>query len=58
MVLIHNVYYDTGKSAAYYHAQIGSDYDLPCISMQNSIYPAVAAEDCGREDYGRFSPSQ
>ena len=43
MVLIHNVYYDTGKSAAYYHAQIGRHYDLPCISMQNSIYPAVAA---------------
>lgn len=43
MVLIHNVYYDTGKSAAYYHAQVGRHYDLPCISMQNSIYPAVAA---------------
>lgn len=46
MVLIHNVYYDTGKSAAYYHAQIGRHYDLPCISMQNSIYPAVAAGNC------------
>lgn len=43
MVLLHSVYYDTGKSAAYYHAQIGRHYDLPCISMQNSIYPAVAA---------------
>lgn len=43
MVLIHNVYYDTGKSAAYYHAQVGRHYDLPCISIQNSIYPAVAA---------------
>ena len=42
MVLLHSVYYDTGKSAAY-HAQIGRHYDLPCISMQNSIYPAVAA---------------
>ena len=37
MVLIHNVYYDTGKSAAYYHAQIGRHYDLPCISMQLSL---------------------
>ena len=43
MVLIHNVYYDTGKSAAYYHAQVGRHYDLSCISIQNSIYPAVAA---------------
>ena len=43
MVLLHNVYYDTGKSAAYYHAQVGRHYDLPCISIQNSIYPAVAA---------------
>lgn len=43
MVLLHSVYYDTGKSAAYYHAQIGRHYDLPCLSMQNSIYPAVAA---------------
>ena len=43
MVLLHSVYYDSGRSAAYYHAQIGRHYDLPCISMQNSIYPAVAA---------------
>lgn len=43
MVLLHSVYYDSGRSAAYYHAQIGRHYDLPCISMQNSIYPAVVA---------------
>ena len=43
MVLLHSVYYDTGKSAAYYHAQIARHYDLPSLSMQNSIYPAVAA---------------
>ncbi len=43
MVLLHSVYYDTGKSAVYYHAQIARHYDLPSLSMQNSIYPAVAA---------------
>ena len=43
MVLLHSVYYDTGKSAVYYHAQIARHYDLPSLSMQNSIYQAVAA---------------
>ena len=45
MVLIHNVYYDTGKSAAYYHAQVGRHYDLPCISIQTVSYTHLRAHE-------------
>lgn len=43
VMLVHNVYYDSGKSAQYYHAKIGRHYGIPCISMQSSIYPEVSA---------------
>ena len=43
IVLIHNMYYDDGKSAEACHVRVGKYYDLPCLSIKSSIYPAVAA---------------
>lgn len=43
VMLVHNVYYNTGGNAQIMHAQIARHYDLPSVSMQSSIYPAVVA---------------
>jgi len=43
VMLVHNVYYNTGGNAQVMHAQIARHYDLPAVSMQSSIYPEVVA---------------
>lgn len=43
VVLIHNVRYDTGGNAQTVHGTIGRYYSLPGVSMQSTIFPAVAA---------------
>ena len=41
VLLVHNVRYDTGANAQIQHSKVGRHYDLPCISMQSSIYPEL-----------------
>ncbi|MGN0352555.1 MAG: SGNH/GDSL hydrolase family protein [Roseburia sp.] len=41
VLLVHSVYYDSGANAQLMHARIGRYYDLPCISMQSSVFPQV-----------------
>lgn len=41
LMLVHNVFYDSGKNAQLYHSRIGRYYDLPSVSMQSTIYPEV-----------------
>lgn len=43
MLIVNNVCYNTGKNAQEQHNKIGKEYQIPCISMQSSIYPQVAA---------------
>ena len=43
VLLVHNVYYDTGANAQLMHGRIGRHYDLPSVSMQSTIYPEVVA---------------
>lgn len=43
MLIAHNVRYDNGANAQLVHAKIGRRYELPCISMQSSIYPELLA---------------
>jgi len=43
VVLIHNICYDTGISAERIHAAVGRHYDLPCVSMGSTVYPAVVS---------------
>lgn len=43
ILVVHNVYYDTGANAQLQHAKVGRHYDLPCVSMQSSIFPEVVA---------------
>ncbi len=41
VLLVHSVYYDSGANAQLMHARVGRYYDLPCISMQSSVFPQV-----------------
>lgn len=41
VLLVHNVYYNNGFSAEVQHAKIGRHYELPCVSMQKAIFPAL-----------------
>jgi lysophospholipase L1-like esterase len=41
VILISNVYYNNGANAQLQHAKVGRHYELPHISMQSTIYPAV-----------------
>ncbi len=43
VLLVHNVFYETGTNAQDQHETIGRYYGLPCVSMKTSIYQAVAA---------------
>lgn len=50
LLLVHNVFYNNGANAQLYHARVGRHYDLPCISMQSSIYPEVVAGRIANRD--------
>ncbi len=41
IVLISNVYYDSGINAQLSHLKVARYYELPLISMKSAIYPAV-----------------
>lgn len=41
VLVVHNVCYDTGANAQLVHAKVVRHYDLPSVSMQSSIYPAL-----------------
>lgn len=43
VLLVHNMYYDTGNSAEEKHREIGTHYKLPSVSMKTTIYPEVAS---------------
>ncbi len=43
VLLIHNMFYDTGVSAEEKHREIGTHYHLPSVSMKPSIYGQVEA---------------
>lgn len=43
LVLLHNAFYDDGRSAEEIHSALGRYYDLPCVSFKNSVYAKVAA---------------
>ena len=42
VLLVHNVFYQTGTNAQDQHEVIGRYYGIPCVSMKTSVYQAVA----------------
>ncbi|MCQ2521698.1 MAG: SGNH/GDSL hydrolase family protein [Lachnospiraceae bacterium] len=39
--LIHNIFYDDGRSAEDYHREVGAHYGLPSVSMRPTVYALV-----------------
>jgi lysophospholipase L1-like esterase len=50
VLIIHNVYYDSGANAQVQHAKIGRYYNIPSVSMQSSIYPEVVSGRINNRD--------
>lgn len=43
VLLVHNMFYDSGASAEEKHREIGTHYHLPSVSMKPSIYAQIEA---------------
>lgn len=43
VLLVHNIFYNTGISAEEKHREIGSYYNLPSVSMKTTIYPETVS---------------
>lgn len=41
VLIVHNVCYDTGANAQEQHLKVGRYYDIPCVSMKETIYPLL-----------------
>ena len=50
LFLFHNVQYDTGENAQRVHSKIGFHYQIPMVSMKNSIYEEVKQENIRKEE--------
>lgn len=53
LVVLNNVYYDTGRSAQKYHNAVAAHYGIPCVSVKESIYEEVRA---GRYQVSDLTP--
>lgn len=51
VVLINNLFYDTGANAQGIHNNIGLLYDLPIVSVRNYIYPEIQLGNVHLSDY-------
>lgn len=50
IIILNNVRYDDGRNAEKMHNRVGKAYQIPCISMQSSIYPKVALKEIDKKD--------
>lgn len=50
VMIMNNVFYDTGCNAQAYHNRIGAYYGLPCVSMKDAIYPRIECGELKRQD--------
>ena len=50
VVVLNNVFYDTGKNAQEYHNRIADHYGIPHVSIKDTIYPAVESGKIVRAD--------
>lgn len=44
MVILHNVFYDSGSSAEEQHKKMGIHYEIPCLSIKNAVYVKTTAK--------------
>ena len=50
VVVLNNVFYDTGKNAQYYHNRIADHYGIPHVSIKDTVYPDVESGKIVRAD--------
>ncbi len=50
VLLLNNVYYDTGKTAEALHAEIGAHYKIPHVSIRNTVYQRMLRGEYQREE--------
>ena len=50
VLLLNNVYYDTGKNAQEYHNQVGDWYQLPHVSIRDTVWKRMQAGEFTREE--------
>ncbi len=50
VLLLNNVYYDTGKSAQDYHNAVGDYYQIPHVSIKNTLYSDMLRGKYKREE--------
>ena len=50
VVVLHNVFYDTGKNAQDYHNRIADHYGIPHVSIKDTVYPDVESGKIVRAD--------
>lgn len=43
VMIIHNIKYDDGSTAEEVHKELGKHYQIPCVSMQSTIYARMKA---------------
>lgn len=51
VIVINNLYYDTGKNAQGIHNNIAMHYNLPAVSVRNYIYPKIYAGEINLSEY-------
>ena len=50
VVVLNNVFYDTGKNAQDYHNRIADHYGIPHVSLKDTVYPDVESGKIVRAD--------
>jgi acyl-CoA thioesterase-1 len=50
LFLLNNVFYDNGRNTQELHNEVGRYYDLPIVSMRESIYKEIENGSINRED--------
>lgn len=50
LLLLNNVYYDTGENAQEYHNKVGEWYQIPYVSIRDIVYKRMKAGEFSREE--------
>lgn len=50
MLILNNLFYDTGENAQAEHNEIGEAYDIPCISVRDALRPEIEKGMLMREE--------
>ncbi|MCR5322632.1 MAG: SGNH/GDSL hydrolase family protein [Lachnospiraceae bacterium] len=43
VMIMHNLFYETGRNAQKQHLSVGKAYGVPCVSVRDAVYPEIEA---------------